>query len=202
VANEGDIAYVLTWAILAQLSETGREFFCQGRLLLDSSWQHYIIRAVERGMGGAMKYWLGFFLVMTVSQTALAAKENQKLSDVLILSPEDRIDIAVDKAVTRLPADVQVIAAKVRKNLANIFDDDLTELNYRPDPCSSDAGDQAPTPTNSYQGARPATPSNGVTQLTGKERRGEKWKDEQRIDNCKVPLDKRGTKQRPDSCAH
>jgi hypothetical protein len=31
---------------------------------------------------------------------------------------------------------------------------------------------------------------------------GEKWKDEQRIDNCKVPLDKRGTRPRPDSCAH
>jgi len=37
--------------------------------------------------------------------------------------------------------------------------------------------------------------------LTGKERLGEKWTDEQRIDNCKVPVDKRGTKPRPDSCA-
>jgi hypothetical protein len=37
--------------------------------------------------------------------------------------------------------------------------------------------------------------------LTGKERLGEKWMDEQRIDNCKVPADKRGTKPRPDSCA-
>jgi hypothetical protein len=41
-----------------------------------------------------------------------------------------------------------------------------------------------------------------VKQLTGKERLGEKWEDEQRIDNCKVPLDKRGTKPRPDSCMH
>lgn len=40
------------------------------------------------------------------------------------------------------------------------------------------------------------------TQLTGKERLGEKWKDEQRIDNCKVPFDKRGTKPQSDSCAH
>ena len=37
--------------------------------------------------------------------------------------------------------------------------------------------------------------------LTGKERLGEKWMDEQRIDNCKVPVDKRGTKPRPDACA-
>lgn len=45
-------------------------------------------------------------------------------------------------------------------------------------------------------------PSNAIAQLTGKERLGEKWKDEQRMDNCKVPLEKRGTKLRPDSCAH
>ena len=37
--------------------------------------------------------------------------------------------------------------------------------------------------------------------LTGKERLGEKWKDEQRIDNCKVPLDKRGAKTRPETCS-
>jgi hypothetical protein len=33
---------------------------------------------------------------------------------------------------------------------------------------------------------------------TGKERLGNKWADEQRIDNCNVPLDKRGQKPRPD----
>ena len=38
--------------------------------------------------------------------------------------------------------------------------------------------------------------------LTGKERLGPKWTDEQRIDNCKVPLDKRGTKPRPSACAN
>jgi hypothetical protein len=38
--------------------------------------------------------------------------------------------------------------------------------------------------------------------LTGKERLGGKWMDEQRIDNCNVPLDKRGTKPRPSICAH
>ena len=33
--------------------------------------------------------------------------------------------------------------------------------------------------------------------LTGKERLGKKWTDEQRVDNCKVPVDRRGTKPRP-----
>jgi hypothetical protein len=36
--------------------------------------------------------------------------------------------------------------------------------------------------------------------LTGKERLGPKWNDEQRIDNCKVPIDKRGTKPRSSTC--
>jgi hypothetical protein len=36
--------------------------------------------------------------------------------------------------------------------------------------------------------------------LTGKERLGEKWQDEQRLDNCNVPADKRGAKRRPDAC--
>jgi hypothetical protein len=38
--------------------------------------------------------------------------------------------------------------------------------------------------------------------LTGKERLGPKWTDEQRIDNCKVPPDKRGNKPRPSVCAN
>jgi hypothetical protein len=35
---------------------------------------------------------------------------------------------------------------------------------------------------------------------TGKERLGGKASDEQRVDNCKVPLDLRGAKPRPDEC--
>jgi hypothetical protein len=38
--------------------------------------------------------------------------------------------------------------------------------------------------------------------LTGKERLGRKWMDEQRIDNCNVPRDKRGTRPRSSSCTH
>jgi hypothetical protein len=45
-----------------------------------------------------------------------------------------------------------------------------------------------------------AAPANGSS-LTGKERSGRKWQDEQRIDNCNVPADKRGSKPRPD-CLH
>ena len=42
----------------------------------------------------------------------------------------------------------------------------------------------------------------GGPSLTGKERMGRKWMDEQRIDNCNVPADKRGSKPRPVSCLH
>jgi len=43
---------------------------------------------------------------------------------------------------------------------------------------------------------------NSPAVLTGKERLGRKWMDEQRIDNCNVPTDKRGTKPRPSICHH
>jgi hypothetical protein len=48
--------------------------------------------------------------------------------------------------------------------------------------------------------AKRREPSLISTVLTGKERLGTKWMDEQRVDNCKVPLDKRGAKPRPDKC--
>ena len=35
---------------------------------------------------------------------------------------------------------------------------------------------------------------------TGKERLGGKASDQQRVDNCKVPLDQRGSTPRPDDC--
>lgn len=47
-------------------------------------------------------------------------------------------------------------------------------------------------------GGKPAPVSDG---LTGKERLGKKWTDEQRIDNCRVPPDRRGVKPRPDKCS-
>ncbi|MBR0869474.1 hypothetical protein JQ633_03825 [Bradyrhizobium tropiciagri] len=45
-------------------------------------------------------------------------------------------------------------------------------------------------------------PSAGAATLTGKERLGRKWTDEQRIDDCNVPVDKRGAKARPTACPH
>jgi hypothetical protein len=53
--------------------------------------------------------------------------------------------------------------------------------------------------------SREPPPPNAALQqgtLTGKERLGPKWNDEQRIDNCKVPIDKRGTKPRASACPH
>lgn len=56
----------------------------------------------------------------------------------------------------------------------------------------------------SAQNRAPARSAETVQQrtLTGKERLGRKWTDEQRIDNCNVPPDKRGTKPRPNACPH
>jgi hypothetical protein len=54
------------------------------------------------------------------------------------------------------------------------------------------------------QEARPGqvAPPSLSPSLTGKERLGRKWMDEQRIDNCNVPPDKRGTRPRSSACAH
>ena len=49
-------------------------------------------------------------------------------------------------------------------------------------------------------GARAATSDAPAPVRTGKERLGNKWSDEQRVDNCKVPPDKRGAKSRSDTC--
>ncbi|MCP1933540.1 hypothetical protein [Bradyrhizobium elkanii] len=54
----------------------------------------------------------------------------------------------------------------------------------------------------SAQTRHPAPSAEAVQQrvLTGKERLGRKWTDEQRIDNCNVPPDKRGAKPRLSVC--
>lgn len=58
----------------------------------------------------------------------------------------------------------------------------------------SSAQDRSPAATRS------ASPAPAAKILTGKERLGPKWTDEQRLDNCNVPLDKRGMRPRPDAC--
>lgn len=61
-------------------------------------------------------------------------------------------------------------------------------------------------PADAQDGSQLDQPSpNSITlpgTLTGKERLGRKWMDEQRIDNCNVPLAKRGSKPRPSACLH
>lgn len=52
---------------------------------------------------------------------------------------------------------------------------------------------------NAKAASNVATQAPGAV-LTAKERLGLKWTDEQRMDNCNVPLDKRGRKPRPDIC--
>ena len=49
--------------------------------------------------------------------------------------------------------------------------------------------------------AQTAAPTGGPP-LTGKERTGRKWMDEQRLDNCNVPIDKRGSRPRASACPH
>lgn len=51
------------------------------------------------------------------------------------------------------------------------------------------------------QSAPTGTPVKTGPDKTGKERLGGKADDEQRVDNCKVPPDRRGPKPRPDGCA-
>ncbi len=58
----------------------------------------------------------------------------------------------------------------------------------------------APASSQKAKHGQPLTP-NAPRTLTGKERLGPKWTDEQRIDNCNVPLDKRGTRPRPSACS-
>jgi len=54
-------------------------------------------------------------------------------------------------------------------------------------------------------GKPPPAPSSAQGEATRevktlKERLGDKASDEQRVDNCKVPADRRGSKPRPDTC--
>jgi hypothetical protein len=60
------------------------------------------------------------------------------------------------------------------------------------------------TSATAAQDTRPGqvAPISTSPSLTGKERLGRKWMDEQRIDNCNVPIDKRGARPRPSTCAH
>ena len=45
-----------------------------------------------------------------------------------------------------------------------------------------------------------APPPDGAPVRTGKERLSDKASDEQRVDDCKVPPERRGPRPRPDAC--
>jgi hypothetical protein len=66
---------------------------------------------------------------------------------------------------------------------------------------ASDAFAQDRQPDQTAPNATTAVPAGGSS-LTGKERMGRKWMDEQRIDNCNVPIDKRGSRPRSSACPH
>ena len=58
-------------------------------------------------------------------------------------------------------------------------------------------------PVRIIVGFAPAGATDIMARLIGQwlsERLGGKASDEQRVDNCKVPLDQRGSKPRPDDC--
>ena len=57
------------------------------------------------------------------------------------------------------------------------------------------------SPDQTTPNAATVAPASGPM-LTGKERTGRKWMDEQRIDNCNVPIDKRGSRPRSTVCPH
>lgn len=70
----------------------------------------------------------------------------------------------------------------------------------------ANAGAEGPSDAPAPQGRegasdRSSSQSTGRV-LTGKERLGGKASDEQRLDNCKVPPEKRGPKPRPEACDH
>ena len=66
---------------------------------------------------------------------------------------------------------------------------------------ASQSAAQNRQPPSDDRAAGPNAAEPATATSTGKERLSNKWMDEQRIDNCKVPLDKRGAKPRPDACA-
>lgn len=63
---------------------------------------------------------------------------------------------------------------------------------------------QTTTTEPATDAAAPSTAASSQSEpaaLTLKERLGAKWKDEQRVNNCNVPPEKRGPRPRPDACA-
>jgi hypothetical protein len=60
--------------------------------------------------------------------------------------------------------------------------------------------DAKPPPAPASTQDQPARDQAARETKTLKERLGDKASDEQRVDNCKVPVDRRGSKPRPHKC--
>lgn len=63
--------------------------------------------------------------------------------------------------------------------------------------CAASAQEAAQSPDLEATDRR----AQAIPTTTGKERLGEKWTDEQRVNNCDVPPERRGDTPRPDRCA-
>lgn len=81
------------------------------------------------------------------------------------------------------------VACAVSGVVSGVISGAVSAQEFAPGP-DLEAG---PAPPDRRASAGPAT--------TGKERLGEKWTDEQRVDNCGVPPERRGDTPRPDLCA-
>ena len=70
--------------------------------------------------------------------------------------------------------------------------------------CSAGLGfaqtDARPPPAPASAQGEAAKDQTTTEVKTLKERLGDKASDQQRVDNCKVPVDRRGSKPRPDTC--
>lgn len=64
------------------------------------------------------------------------------------------------------------------------------------------AGLAAGAPALAGDAGTPQTPSHGSPVKTGKERLSDKASDEQRVDDCNVPPERRGASLRPTGCDH
>jgi len=58
----------------------------------------------------------------------------------------------------------------------------------------------APATAQEREPPVPSSPESDVAVRTGKERLGDKASDEQRVNDCKVPEDRRGSSTRSDEC--
>jgi phospholipase/lecithinase/hemolysin len=65
---------------------------------------------------------------------------------------------------------------------------------------SGDSWSDTPENKDNQEAAGNRYQNTSLMAKTAKQRLGKKWSDDQRINNCKVPIQFRGSKSRPDKC--